>query len=940
MAESIYNKLIFGKYKLVQIIGKGSFGFVLKGKNIVTGENVAVKIEEWKKKGNILEGEAYFLFYLKGVGIPEVKSFGVSGKYKILVETLLGDSLETIFNKMKYRFTLKDVCMIALQVLDRLEFVHSKYIIHRDIKPDNIMVDFETKRIIYLIDFGLSKKYRSARTGRHIKFTIPRRLTGTARYASVNALRGTEQSRRDDLESVGYVLIYFVKKGDLPWIGLNIEDKIARYKKIYYIKRDIKLELLCSGIENEFLDYIKYVRNLNFEQTPNYGYLKGLFMNILNRSQFFVDYKLSWLSHKEISKNIKKDNNENNRVRNSSLTRRKSSPQMRILKNIQTSKERENNLKVINESKLLTELEEKQEQREKEFILKRKYEKEKQNNNKLNLDINNISTEKLSTQMAIYNLSLNMEDVDEESKLKNKTNINNKPNILNNRNKINNNIKKISLSEKESKKNIKIKRGEKLNNNTHKNRPIIFNLSNGSFNNATLVKCLSQYNVKINSIEKIYNSRNNRTSIKSPKLTEEFIQNNIIKIKKGKNSIMENKNKDKTNININNIKSKSSNVSSLISPDKTQNSSDKNNNNNIKLSNNKINKLHNKENIIINSKNKNNYIYKIKNTVNNTIKNTNNNINNTCDNIINNNRNLKIKNYISPIKDIKNKINNKKIIKLNQNEKLKNSNSCTKISHNISSNNLLHNNISRNLKRINLNQINNISSLNLNKSNKIGTNINFNNMNITNLNNLNDNFHSNKRIQNDVNKNNNIQKNLYGNYLNNNRNVINNNDNRMIGQKSQKNMFQNLYKLANLNKINKMKVEIKSLENDYHIKRMIQQGKYINKIFNSKEQKYINETKMNKSINNDYFNNYSNNKIKYNNMITSIERGNNQNNQILNQNKTITIYKKIDINKPKIKTIKLNKYDNNYRQLNNQNINNTKFNIKKNFILPMNNLDN
>ena len=318
-----FKKLIFKKYKILDLLGVGSFGNVFKGINKANNEKVAIKVEDWKNKGNLLESEAYFLYYLKGFGIPEVKSFGVYGKYKILVETLLGDSIESIFSKMNYNFTVKDICMILIQILDRLEFVHSKYIIHRDIKPENIMVDYETKRIVYLIDFGLAKKYRSNRTGRHIKFTIPKRLTGTARYASVNALRGTEQSRRDDLESLAYILIYFVNKGNLPWQGLNAQDKIERYKKIYYIKRDIKLEDLCKGMEQEFYEFVKYVKHLQFEEDPDYNYLKGLFMKVLNRKNFCVDYNFSWLNHNEINKSITNKNFDCKKVRHNSLSKKK-----------------------------------------------------------------------------------------------------------------------------------------------------------------------------------------------------------------------------------------------------------------------------------------------------------------------------------------------------------------------------------------------------------------------------------------------------------------------------------------------------------------------------------------------------------------------------------------------------------------------------------------
>ena len=313
MSNDIFNKLIFGKYQLIQLLGRGSFGFVYKGINKITGENVAIKIEEYKKMGDILESEAYFLFALKNIGIPEVKSFGIYGKYKLLVQELLGNSLETIFSQKRRKFQLQDICMIAIQLLDRLEFIHSKYVIHRDIKPENILVDLETKRIIYLIDFGLAKKYRSSRTKKHVLFTIPKRLTGTARYASVNALRGTEQSRRDDLESAGYVFLYFAQKGNLPWIGLNINERLKRYRKIYEIKKTIKPELLCKDLPSEFIEYIKYVKGLKFEEDPNYNMLKGLFINVLNRIQFnYNDFKFSWITQRELNNYMRSKYNRNN----------------------------------------------------------------------------------------------------------------------------------------------------------------------------------------------------------------------------------------------------------------------------------------------------------------------------------------------------------------------------------------------------------------------------------------------------------------------------------------------------------------------------------------------------------------------------------------------------------------------------------------------------
>ena len=197
MKEELNNKIFFGKYKIEKILGKGSFGYVYKGKNIINNELVAIKTEDYKIKGDVLESEAYFLVYLKNFGIPEVKSFGIYKKYKILVQTLLDKVLETLFSKYNH-INAKDICMIFIQLLDRLEFVHSKYIIHRDLKPENIMFDLEEKKYIYLIDFGLAKKYRSGKTKKHIKYKITNMLIGSERYCSLNAMTGGEQSRRDD----------------------------------------------------------------------------------------------------------------------------------------------------------------------------------------------------------------------------------------------------------------------------------------------------------------------------------------------------------------------------------------------------------------------------------------------------------------------------------------------------------------------------------------------------------------------------------------------------------------------------------------------------------------------------------------------------------------------------------------------------------------------
>ena len=227
---NIEKQIFFNKYKLQKLINKSAFSNVYQGINILKKELVAIKIENRITMKNILESEAYILFYLKGFGLPNLISYGKSGKYNILVEELLGPSLFEISQKKKIKnvFPIKDICMIALQGLDRLEYIHSKNIIHRDIKPQNFLIGRKDTKIIYLIDFGLAKKYKSSRTGKFIKFTNLGRLIGSITYSSINANAGYEQSRRDDLESFGYMLINLAKK-DLPW--MKIDKKNLKKRK-------------------------------------------------------------------------------------------------------------------------------------------------------------------------------------------------------------------------------------------------------------------------------------------------------------------------------------------------------------------------------------------------------------------------------------------------------------------------------------------------------------------------------------------------------------------------------------------------------------------------------------------------------------------------------------------------------------------------------------
>ena len=264
---NIEKQIFFNKYKLQKMINKSEFCYVYQGINLIDKELVAIKIENRVASDNILESEAYILFYLKGFGIPNLISNGKSGKYNILVEEFLGPSLQEISQKkvIKNGFPLKDVCMIALQGLDRLEYIHSKNVIHRDIKLHNFLIGRNEEKIIYLIDFGFARKYKSSRTGKFIKFKNLKKVYGSLAFSSINANSGFEQSRRDDLESFGYMII-FLAKNTLPWLKAGkIKNKKARFIEAYKLKNSSNPENICEGLPEEFLDYIKYCRKLEFE---------------------------------------------------------------------------------------------------------------------------------------------------------------------------------------------------------------------------------------------------------------------------------------------------------------------------------------------------------------------------------------------------------------------------------------------------------------------------------------------------------------------------------------------------------------------------------------------------------------------------------------------------------------------------------------------------
>ena len=309
--DNFSDKLILGKYRLKDQIGEGSFGMIYRAES--ESGLYAVKFEKKRpNKRSLLESESKIMSYLKGPGIPKIYSYSIYNDYNVMVMQLLGKNLNSLLNKTEEkRLSLKTICMLGIKMIRILEYIHEKHIIHRDIKPDNFTMDYEKGTTLYLLDFGLAKQYRSSKTLEHYPMKKNKKLTGTARYASINALRGNDQSRRDDLESIGYVLIYLLK-GVLPWQGIDAKTKEEKYAKILYKKEITPPEELCNGYPDELVNYLKYTKNLEYEEDPKYDYLIELFEKIIKVDlNEMIDYRYDWIISREKKE---KDNDKKNNI--------------------------------------------------------------------------------------------------------------------------------------------------------------------------------------------------------------------------------------------------------------------------------------------------------------------------------------------------------------------------------------------------------------------------------------------------------------------------------------------------------------------------------------------------------------------------------------------------------------------------------------------------
>ena len=599
--ENFIGKIILNKYKIIKKIRRGSQSQIYLGENIKTFEQLAIKVEKNKPDNCLLKNEIYILGNLQNNfknnnGIVDMFSCATYKGYLILVEKLLGKSLELLFLDLSKKFTLLDICQIALQSIDRIEYVHSKGIIHCDIKPENFVIGIEDPNMLYLIDFGLGQKYISLKTGKHIEFKFTGYMTGTARYASRNALRGKCLSRRDDIESFMYMILYFMAKR-LPWQGLKAKNLGEKYKKIYNYKKEFNYQTFCKNYPKEIITLFEYVYSLAFNEKPSYQYIRELFKKILETNNLYIKDIFSWMdktlyndiikqSKRPLSETKEKNNENKKKIKSSIIGNLKESTitvtNLRLSKikdSLKLNLEESNNEEIINDNDFINEEEENinneknngilstgtniqhklekypDDEEEKKFELKKQLDVIKEEENEDDNDLIDLGNKKMGGSVHLYKIDMNEYKFDLDNKKENEVNQIEKGNIDLTKTNINFINEKKQIKTKLIGKNVIDKIDKKENMNKINNENLINNenkIYNGNkINNENIMNIENKEdNININKINNIENEikeEKNKIIINNEK-------QNINEIKKEENNLIGENNK----IILKEIKSKNS----------------------------------------------------------------------------------------------------------------------------------------------------------------------------------------------------------------------------------------------------------------------------------------------------------------------------------------------------------------------------------------------
>ena len=509
MEMDFLNKIIFGKFQTMKLIGKGAYSRVFSVRNIANKKTYAMKVQDRSELYGNLENEAYNLYQLKGLGIPKIISYGHYRKYNVLVMELLGKALDKLFIEninIGEKLRKKDAILAGIQMIDRIEHIHSKNLLHLDIKPDNFLVGEPDSSLLYIIDFGFTKQYKSFRTGKHIQYSKKSFFNGNLLFSSARTMNGIESSRRDDLESLGYVLIHLFSK-ELPWKNLHYKNKNEYAQKAFRLKKTLPLETLCKDAPKEMIDFMKYVKSLKFEEEPKYDYLRNLLENSIKK---YKDPHFSWANKALIKfeRNYTMKNNKKKRV----------SPFSRLFSKLSEKSamaEKVNNAQIINGSKFNTIENENIFKELKKDTLKSESQNyfriiKSENNEDIPDQLYNDNDNEINLKNQDLTIRKKSEVDNKNKRIENNFTINH----INQINHINNNILKLNTYENQDIfNNNEIYPTMGMNTNTLINEPInykfITNLVNSKANNKN-----SNNSIKLNySNQKLNNSQYNKKNI-------------------------------------------------------------------------------------------------------------------------------------------------------------------------------------------------------------------------------------------------------------------------------------------------------------------------------------------------------------------------------------------------------------------------------------------